>query len=70
MNLKEIRDLAEKKHIPSHIIDRFISQIEVDKNGEVKDELAVMWAVNEIAHNVDHVRGNLEEIKRLKQKTN
>ena len=68
MNLKDVHNLAQERKIPAHIIDRFISEIEVDENGEVKDELAVMWAVNEIAHNVDHIRGNLEEVKRLKQK--
>lgn len=68
MNLKDVRNLAEERKIPAHIIDRFISEIEVDENGDVKDEFDVLLAVNEIAYNVDHIRGTLEAVKHIKQK--
>ena len=37
---------------------------EVDENGDVKDELAVLFAVNETAYNFDVIRGNLEAVKK------
>ena len=66
MKVEEIRELAKGKKIPNHMIDRFLSQIEVDENGDVKDEAAVLYGVHEVAHNVAVVRGNLEAVQKMR----
>lgn len=67
MTIKEVQDLAKEKKIPRRIIDRFLSEIETDGTGKVKDEFAVIMAINEIAYNTDVVRGNLEAVRRMKE---
>ena len=66
MKIEDVRDIAKEKHIPNHFIDRIVSEIEIDGNGDVKDELAVLFSINETAHNFDVIRGNLEAIQRMK----
>lgn len=67
MKIEDVRDLAKEKNIPNHFIDRIISEIEVDENGDVKDELAVLFVVNETAYNFDVIRGNLEAVKKMRE---
>lgn len=68
MKIEDVRNLAKKRNIPSHIIDRFITGIELDENAEVKDETTVLFAVNELAYNVDCVRANLEAAKKIRER--
>lgn len=68
MKIEDVRNLAKKANIPDRHIDRFLSEIEVDENGEVKDEIAVMFRVNELAYNIDVVRANLKAAESIREK--
>lgn len=68
MKIEDIRDLAKEENIPNYIIDRILSKIKVDENGDVKDELSVLLGINEVAHDFRVVRGNLEAVQKNARK--
>lgn len=68
MTIDDIRNLAIEKNIPSRAVSSFISEIEIDENGNIKNEKEVVLVLAEMAHNYDTIRGNLDALKRMKEK--
>ena len=68
MKIEDVRKLAEKKNMPINHIEKFVSEITVDENGDVVDEFSVLFNLNQYAYNLDVIRMNLETAKRLKEK--
>ena len=68
MTINDVREMAVEKNIPIHAISSILSEIETDENGNVKDKLEVVLALNEIAHNYDRIRSSLAFVKSLKEK--
>ncbi len=68
MTINDVREIAAEKNIPSRAISRLVANIETDENGNVKDELDVLLAINQMSYNYDHIRGALECIRRTKEK--
>lgn len=68
MKIEDVRKHAEQKDIPKHLINQLLAEMEFDENGNVVDEIAAFVRINELAYNVDIIRGNLKAVQHLKEK--
>ena len=50
--LNSIRKLAEEKDVPKHIIERFLSETEVDEDGNVVDAPSIEEKLDEFLYDI------------------
>lgn len=52
LKVEDVIKLAEQKHMPKHIIERFLFEIEIDANGNVIDSTSIEEKLDEFLYDI------------------